>query len=177
MKIFNKLLVFLCILVMLFVSVSFTVALWFPNVADELLSQFAFARDSMLAKTIISAIVLFILIISIEIICYGISGSQPESVLIKANENGQIRVTVSSIEQIALKASRSVEGVRECKVKARIHKGVLSFSATVALVPGLAIPPVIESVQTTVKSDVELITELPVAGVEVFVDNSILKSK
>lgn len=89
----------------------------------------------------------------------------------QAGALGEVRISFKAVENLVLRASRAVQGVRE--VKARImytDRGIIILLRALAL-PDLNIPQVTAELQQAVKAYVEDSTGCTVAEIKVFVEN------
>lgn len=86
-------------------------------------------------------------------------------------EFGDIRISLDTVENLALKAASRSRGVKD--LRARIKIGSAGIEIVIrSIVDGESpIPELTEEIQRTVKSHVEEITGIPVAGVSVYVAN------
>ncbi|MGZ9586158.1 alkaline shock response membrane anchor protein AmaP [Paenibacillus marinisediminis] len=84
---------------------------------------------------------------------------------------GDIKISIETIENVALKAATRVRGVKD--LKARIHANDAGLEITIrAIVDGEhAIPEITEEVQRNVRDYVHEITGIPVSYVSVYVAN------
>jgi uncharacterized alkaline shock family protein YloU len=103
-----------------------------------------------------------------------LSGFKPEGdkkAIVKYNKNGDIRITLNSIENIALATSRKLSGIRDSK--AYVTKVGESVSITVKAIvfPEINIPLLSEDLQGKVKSSVEECTGVQVDSVKVLVES------
>ncbi|HOV69313.1 MAG TPA: alkaline shock response membrane anchor protein AmaP [Clostridia bacterium] len=177
MKIFNKVLVVLFILIILAGAVASLFYIWHSEFTKFVNFLLLSIRKDTLDKILFTLISLLFVFLSCEILFYGLSGDKTRSIVIKSTANGEIRVAISSIEQMALKIIRSIEGVRDARVTAKGMKDTVGFKVIIALVPNTPIPQVTENLQTALKTGVEEAISFPVDNIQVYVDNSIVKNK
>lgn len=178
MKVFNRILVILYVLILLFVTAGIAVAMWVPEVGVDLIGQFIMVSNNFWLKLLVTLGALAVIAFSFKVIVFGIAGDgKPKSILIKAMENGQIRVNVDTLVQMALKATKGINGVRDVNVVGKNVKGNIVFEVIIAVNNGCYIPQITADVQKAVKVDVEAVTGLTVNNIDVRVDNSIVKNK
>lgn len=86
-------------------------------------------------------------------------------------EIGEIKISIDTIENVALKAAGRVRGIKD--LKARIHANDAGLDITIrAIVDGEhSIPGITEEVQRNVRDYVHEITGIPVSYVSVYVAN------
>ncbi|AEY66424.1 alkaline shock response membrane anchor protein AmaP [Clostridium sp. BNL1100] len=103
-----------------------------------------------------------------------LSGFKPEGdkkAITKYNKNGDIRITLNSIENIALATSRKLNGIRDSKAfVTKVGEGV-SITVKAIVLPDINIPLLSEDMQLKVKSAVEDCTGVQVDSVRVLVES------
>ncbi len=103
-----------------------------------------------------------------------LSGFKPEGdkkAIVKYNKNGDIRITLNSIENIALATSRKLNGIRDSK--AYVYKSGEGVVITVKAIvlPEVNVPTLSEDMQFKVKSAVEDCTGVRVDSVRVIIES------
>jgi uncharacterized alkaline shock family protein YloU len=86
---------------------------------------------------------------------------------------GDIRISVDTVENLALKAAQRSRGVKDLKARVSISPGGLEIIIRTLVDGENSIPSLTEDIQRTVKSHIEEVTGIPVASVSVFVANVI----
>lgn len=86
-------------------------------------------------------------------------------------EYGDIRISVDTIENLALKAASRSRGVRDLKARVRVTNAGLDIELRTVVDGEGSIPALTEEIQSAVKTHLEEITGIPVAGVSVYVAN------
>jgi uncharacterized alkaline shock family protein YloU len=92
------------------------------------------------------------------------------------NDFGDIRISMETVENLALKAALRTRGVKDLKARVTISPAGLDIVIRTLVDGESAIPGLTEDIQSTVKSHVEEVTGVPVATVSVFVANVIQAS-
>lgn len=90
------------------------------------------------------------------------------------SELGEIRVSFMAIENMVLKASRKIKGIKETKTFITSTEQGLVIYLKIKTLPDLKIPELVAELQDTVKSYVEEISGTAVAEVKVLVENMII---
>ncbi len=88
-------------------------------------------------------------------------------------EFGDIRISIETVENLALKAAGRQRGVKDLRARIRISEAGIDISMRAVADGETSIPALTEEIQRTVKAHVEEITGIPVSGVSVFVANII----
>ncbi|SFJ31070.1 alkaline shock response membrane anchor protein AmaP [Thermoflavimicrobium dichotomicum] len=131
-------------------------------------------RDVTLNISVVGVSV-FVLLISLYFISWGIFRRSANAGVDQLTEIGNIRISLETIENIAVKAARRVKGVRD--LSARIRHNIKTSSVDIGLkiiVDGeTPIQQVSEQLQRTVKDQVETIAGVAVDQVPVYVAKTI----
>ncbi|WP_019532745.1 alkaline shock response membrane anchor protein AmaP [Paenibacillus ginsengihumi] len=86
-------------------------------------------------------------------------------------EYGDIRISLDTVENLALKAAGRTRGLKDLRARVNVSQAGIEITVR-ALVDGEhPIPGMTEELQANIKSYVEEITGIPVASVSVFVAN------
>lgn len=87
------------------------------------------------------------------------------------NDYGDIRISLDTVESIALGAAEGVRGTKEVRTRVSLEAKGLEIMVKTFTEAGQSIPELTESVQKRVKEDVERLSGIPVGAVSVFVAN------
>lgn len=109
--------------------------------------------------------------VSVTFLLSGISDDKDKKSISKFTEIGEIKISLNSIETIALSASKRLSGIKDSK--AYVYKGVEGVTIVVRTVAlsDINIPTLSEDIQVRVKKTVEEISGIKVNEVKVIVDN------
>ena len=177
MRVLNKILIVVWILIMLVLSALVIAGLWFPQVSNVVLDHINTAlKVYWPTKIVTTAIAAVVLILSLEIIIAACVPEKQKRIRLASGEKGSVQVTVDTVNQMALKAVRSCEGVKDATVVTKNGKQGLIFKTVLTIHSSTVIAQVTERVQETVRTEIETITGMQVAEVTVFIDNN-LKTK
>lgn len=86
-------------------------------------------------------------------------------------EFGDIRISLDTVENLALKAANRTRGIKDLKARVKVSHSGLDIILRAVVDGENIIPQLTEEMQGAVKRHVEEITGIPVAGVSVFVAN------
>ncbi|HZG55374.1 alkaline shock response membrane anchor protein AmaP, partial [Paenibacillus sp.] len=86
-------------------------------------------------------------------------------------EFGDIRISLETVENLALKAANRVRGVKELRARVRVDDSGLDIQLRSVVDGESSIQQLTEEMQRGVKEHVEDITGIPVATVTVYVAN------
>lgn len=113
-----------------------------------------------------------LLLIAFRLFYISVRSSQEQAPSIdQRNEWGDIRISIETVENLALKSASRARGVKD--LRARVRVGSAGIEVTIrSLVDGeSSIPALTEEMQAAVKEHIEEITGIPVASVSVYVAN------
>ncbi len=114
---------------------------------------------------------LIFLALSIVFLLSGVKSEKEKKFISKANNVGEIRISLNTIENIALAASRKLSGVKESKAYvSRMGEDVSIYIKSVVL-SDIHIPTLSEELQNKVKKAVEETSGIHVTDVKVSVEN------
>jgi uncharacterized alkaline shock family protein YloU len=86
---------------------------------------------------------------------------------------GDIRISVETVENLALKAAQLSRGVKDLKTRVSVGPSGLEVIIRTLVDGERSIPSLTEEIQSTVKTHIEEVTGIPVATVSVYVANVI----
>lgn len=124
----------------------------------------------------IIAVSIILFVLSIAIMFLGVGKGSIASTVIKSTEHGNIRVSLDTIDSIALKTAKGISFVRDARINSINTDAGLVINIRVALMNNAIIPDVTAEIQEVVKNHVESTVGLMVVGVPILVDNSIVQS-
>lgn len=146
------------------------------TIRSDLMKQaYTYLNDNVLAYRNPS-IIMFI--ISSIFFCLSLtfllSGFKPEGdkkAITKYNKNGDIKITLNSIENIALATSRKMNGIRDSKAYVTKIGEEVSITVKAIVLPDINIPLLSEDMQMKVKSAVEDCTGVQVESVKILIES------
>jgi uncharacterized alkaline shock family protein YloU len=86
---------------------------------------------------------------------------------------GDIRISLETVENLALKAATRQRGVKDLRARIRIAESGIDIMLRAVVDGESSIPVLTEEIQKAVKEHIEEITGIPVSSVTVFVANVI----
>jgi uncharacterized alkaline shock family protein YloU len=171
-KVLDRLLLFLYTLIIGIATVVFLVASfgWLPHESAQQFVHHLYFEGSTAYPAI--AIALFVLVATCRFFYVAVRRGRglPPSID-QRTDYGDIRISMDTVENLALKAAGRIRGVKDLKARVSVNDAGLDIVIR-ALVDGeSSIPDLSEEMQRSVKQHIEDITGIPVAGVSVFVAN------
>lgn len=130
------------------------------------------ARETswMFITTIIVLAVMILLSIRFIFLSVKSDANRPPSVD-QRTDIGDIRISLETLRNLALKSVSRVKGAQEFKVKVQLSSAGLEIIVRIFVDGERSITAITEEVQQAVKEYIEDITGIPVASVSVFVAN------
>jgi len=109
--------------------------------------------------------------LSIVILFSGLKGAKSGKYICVKNDTGMVKISSTSIENIALALSKRFQGVTDAKAKAGFKGDSVVVSVKLTINPDVHVPTLCKNVQDRIKSSVETSMDLSVKYVDVSVDN------
>ncbi|MDQ2085308.1 alkaline shock response membrane anchor protein AmaP [Herbivorax sp. ANBcel31] len=141
--------------------------------------MFVTATD-FLAENVLANKASVILLFIIELIFFGLSlmfllsgvrSERNRKSISKFNKIGEVKISLNTIENIALASSRRNNGVRESKAYVKRAGENVSVHIKTVVMPDINIPALLEDVQRRVKKSIEDTSGILVDDVKVSVEN------
>lgn len=158
---------------MLFSAIVMYTAIWtevFTGIADYLARNvFSEGATGFRIAVFVTALIFFAL--SIVFLLSGFKSNKDKKAVSKHTNIGEIRISLNSIENIAINASRKVNGVKDSKTFVKKAEDGVEIEVRTVVMPDLSIPVISEDVQARVKKSVEDTAGIAVKHVKVIVDS------
>jgi uncharacterized alkaline shock family protein YloU len=130
-------------------------------------------HDTFTAYTIITVAVV-LLLLSIRFLYISVKKGRGQAPSIdQRTDHGDIRISIETVENLALKAASRSRGVKDLKARVSVNDSGLEIIIRTIVDGESSIPDLTEEVQRSVKEHVQEITGIPVAFVSVFIANII----
>ncbi|MFC5467883.1 alkaline shock response membrane anchor protein AmaP [Cohnella suwonensis] len=139
---------------------------WMKDVVDS------FTGDSQAAQASVIGVSIVLLLISVRFFVLAVrreGGSAPS--INQRTEHGDIRISVETVENLALKAASRTRGVKDLRARVRVSERGLGILIRAFVDGEGSIPTLSEEMQRTVSKEIEDATGIPVAEVSVFIAN------
>lgn len=133
-----------------------------------------FFRYNWPLTLIISLIFLFV---SLRLLVSGFSTKKPSSSLLTTTELGIIRVSVNTLDNLAQKAVRSFEQIKEAKSIIIPDTDGVKIQLKITILPEVKMPELTQNIQARVKEYVEQLSGISVKEVQVYIDSLAVISK
>ena len=135
------------------------------------LDDYVFSNDSPGPRVAMFLIALLFFILSLMFLFSGMKSNKDKKAVSKHTNIGEVRISLNSIENIALNASRKANGVRDTKAYVKRLEDSVAVSIKMVVMPDMNIPAISDDVQERVKKSVEESSGINVKEVKIIVDS------
>ncbi|CAM3964282.1 alkaline shock response membrane anchor protein AmaP [Paenibacillus alkaliterrae] len=173
-KVVDKLLLFLYSIVIGCLSV-FLLILGFGGISRDLMSDLIvdlYRLDSLQITVAVTGVILLVLSLRFFIVSLQ-RGTASAPSIDQRTDFGDIRISIETIENLALKAASRQRGVKDLRARIRATDAGLDIVIRAVVDGESSIPVLTEEIQRVVKEHVEDIAGIPVTNVSVYVANII----
>jgi len=113
-----------------------------------------------------------VLLISLRLLYISLRTAEPRVPSIdQRNDWGDIKISIETVENLALKAASKTRGVKDLRARVRVSNAGLEIMLRTFVDGEDSIPALTEEMQSGVKQYIEEITGIPVAEVSVYIAN------
>lgn len=143
---------------------------------NDVLGRIYYRLDTSIASSnysgiIIAIIALFLLISAILFFIAGIRTSRDKKAVSKYTNVGEVKISLSSIENIALNVAGKMGSIKDLKAFVSKIDDNVSITIKGTVLPDVNIPLVSSELQERVKNAVEESSGIDVADVKVYIEN------
>lgn len=143
---------------------------WLAEPASRSFVEVLYRNGPVKVASIVVCAVLFLL--SVRFLFAALRRSRERSGSIdQRNDFGDIRISLETVENLALKAASRIRSVKDLRARVRVDDSGLDIQLRTVIDGETSIPHLTEEVQRNVKEYVEDITGIPVAAVTVYIAN------
>lgn len=171
-KVLDRLLLFLYTLIIGISVVFFLTAAfgWVPIETSGNLLRDLYYEGSVAYPAI--AVGLFVFLVTLRFFYVAVRRGRGQTPSIdQRTDFGDIRISLETVENLALKSAGRVRGVKDMKARVSVSDAGLDIVVRAIVDGENSIPELSEEMQRSVKGHIEDITGIPVANVSVFVAN------
>ena len=171
-RVLDKLLLFICSLIILAASAAALGAAAGVIPEDGALDAVRSLYDGWVVRTAVIIVSAALLLMSLRFLYISVRrGGGAAASIDQRTEYGDIRISLETVENLALKAASRQRGVQDLRARIRVTDAGIDISVRAIVDGDSPIPSLSEEMQRAVKDYVEEITGIPVANVAVFVAN------
>jgi uncharacterized alkaline shock family protein YloU len=159
-----------CLTVITIVAIVITInPKIFDNISNYISSDVL--KDWTAQRWLMLILSVLFLILSLTFLLSGFKENKDRKAVSKHTNIGEIKISIHSIESLALAASKRVNGVRETKAYVENEADSVSIIIRTVIMSDVNIPAISEDIQYKVKSLVEESTGIKVNSVRIVVEN------
>jgi len=136
----------------------------------EVVSDFTGDVQAVQISVIVVSVLLLLISIRFMFVSVRRDGNSAPSIN-QRTEHGDIRISVETVENLALKAASRTRGVKDLRARVRVSEAGLGILIRAFVDGEGSIPGMSEEMQRTVSQQIEEATGIPVAEVSVFIAN------
>lgn len=158
-----------CLTVVSVIMMAMTLSHDLFSSTTEYITEFVLPNKASNILMFIIELIFFAL--SIVFLFSGVRSEKEKKFISKANNIGEIRISLNTIENLALSASRKLNGVKETKAYVNKLGEDVSIYIKAVVLADIHIPTLSEELQSKVKKAVEETSGINVTAVKVSVEN------
>jgi len=117
-----------------------------------------------------------LLVLAVLLLVFSLRRTPAVETILLQGPLGEVRICFKAVENLVLKAARSVKGVREIKTRIVHTEAGLTIFLRAVTFPDLNIPQVTAELQTSVKEYVEGATGSVVSEIKVLIENVVTET-
>ena len=154
-------------------ALAMYITIWpkaFVGISDYL-AENIFTVGATGIRIAVFTIALIFFALSLMFLLSGIKSNKDKKAVSKHTNIGEIKISINSIENIALNASKKAGGIKESKTLVKKAEDGVDIDVRVVVMPDLSIPAISEDVQSRVKKSVEDASGISVKHVKVIVES------
>jgi|GEM_PF-189803 uncharacterized alkaline shock family protein YloU len=135
------------------------------------ITQIILDNGAGVLRVVVFIIALVFFALSVMFLASGIRSNKDKKAVSKHTNIGEIKISLNSIENIAINASKRANGIKETKTLVKKADDGVEIEVRIIVMPDLSIPVISEEVQGRVKKAVEEASGIAVKQVRVVVDS------
>lgn len=125
----------------------------------------------LLARWEVIPVALAIFLFSLRVLLSGLKKERPGTTITHHSELGDVRISLTAIQNLAVRAAQAVRGVREAKVNVQLVDNLLVVNARVSTSLDNTAPAISATLQEAIKNSVEASAGVLVKEVRVLVED------
>ena len=139
------------------------------SILEKLYDNFLSGIESHGLLIALFSVVVFIL--SIIFLLSGLKTDSEKKSIGKLTEIGEIKISLLTLENIALTAAKNLEGIKDAKSNVSVAKEGVIITIKTTVLSDIIIPDLSEQIQKTVKKSVEATSGVKVEQVRVLIES------
>lgn len=143
-----------------------------PEFNEYLISWFdSIFLESFSSKVLLFLISIILLGMNLVFLFSGLTENKEKKAVTKLTNFGQVSISINTLENIALTATKKINGIKETKAYVTRRLDTISVLLKIVVLAELNIPTLAEDTQVRVKKTIEESTGIVVENVKVLVEN------
>lgn len=171
MNIFYRILLTIYTVCIAAISVLFMVIVFNPSMINNMAQSFINVLNSNGAAILIFIAALLLFVMSISFLFSGLRKNKDKNAVSKYTNIGEIKISLGTIENIALNVTKKLTGIKEAKVTVLKKDEYVSILNRIIVMPDVNIPSLSAEIQARVKKSVEESSGVEVGEIKVIVDS------
>jgi uncharacterized alkaline shock family protein YloU len=123
-------------------------------------------------RLIVSLIGVAVIIISLVLMFSGIRKRKPKTAFVADTGNGEVSITISALEEMAIRHMLVNENVRTVKASITVKDGKATIKGRLAVAEGTNIPGTLTELQKTLKAHIETLSGIAVSKIYLLVEKT-----
>jgi uncharacterized alkaline shock family protein YloU len=150
------------------VMIMFSLNMFNPNDVNGFLNLMT---SELVYQSVWIGVFAILLLLTLRYLLIGKRTGKSSPSVDQRTDLGEVRISLETISNLALKAAQRIRGVKDVKAKVNVEEAGIVLSMKMSVDGDQSIPTLSEDLQREVKSYVEEITGLPVIDVTVYITN------
>lgn len=172
MRIFMRIVLTLYILFVIFImGVTLACAWWF--IADKHPAYWLdMLYNNATVRLIVSVVGVIVILVSLILMFSGIRKRKPKSAFIADTGSGAVSITISALEEMAMRHMLATDAVRTVKTFVVVKDGKVSITGRLAVAEGTNIPETLLTLQKSLKEHIETLAGITVGKISLLVEKT-----
>lgn len=142
-----------------------------PQLFDVIMGRFYYVLNNPRSSIVLLVVELVFLVLSIMFFSLGFKSNKEKRSVSKFTNVGEIKISLTAIENIVLGVSKKINGVKEAKVYVRKQGDSVSVAVKLVIMSDVNIPVLSEDIQNRSKKSIEESSGISVNDVKVLIDS------
>lgn len=172
MRIFMRFLLTIYILAVLFITCVALACCWGFIQIGYPQGWLSLLYGNYINQIIVSVICIVVIIVSFSLMFFGIRRRKPKSTIIRNTGMGTIFISISALEEMAVRHISSNAAIRGVKASVMIKDSKANITAKISISEGANIPEVLQSLQVSLKEHIEVLAGIQVNKITMLVEKT-----
>lgn len=173
MKLLDRFMLVLYALLMVFFLAIIGLTAWGVFAPGDIAAVIQFIQESLWLCLLLTLACVLLIVFSVVIMFLNTHKEAPSSALIKVTEEGSLRISIATLNQLSAKYAKGVAGIRDVRTHVLLAEEGIVVQVKAALLPDAVAAETCQAVQQAMKVNLETVAGLQVKGINVLVDNNL----